>query len=461
MKYANKTGQVFGETSFFSGSPREFTAKCRVFTNVFSLSRNDFLSIINQSREDLDQFLMIKDQIIFTGKTTAFQSRCLSCGQFHSLERCDLFHYQPDKEKIIKKFEFSLFQNRSTYKRRRNDKFNSLDNKQKVSNQVKGWLREMLLERKKKEPEVRLIDLDRSSAVFSLDEQLIGSNESLQTVEVEEFLDQIESKETRSMSIHAPLDQMGKKETKNDSSVFGPIENGEKKEAKNPSGDSSQPAIEDVDEKLSRANSKSFVRLRSKKNSQISKQSGVLDKKTDVVQKSQVIFLKSIICVKKFIIFINSEALLGEFIRDFERAHKFINYFPDDNFDNVISRYEKNRKKTLILQKFRSGTLKPNISIINDLALVEEHQEKLKNMNLYTFYPDLIRTRLLKNLPKRQRPKRRAFKKEKSEEICSHDKKSTFFKRKEFENRQTFSAFVNSVISMTKTKIKKPKTFFH
>ena len=130
----------------------------------------------------------------------------------------------------------------------------------------------------------------------------------------------------------------------------------------------------------------------------------------------------------------------------------------------MTARYEKNRKKTIILQKFKSGTLKPNISIINDLALVEEHHEKLKNMNFYTFYPDLIRTRLLKNVTKRQRglkQKRIAFKKEKSEEICSNDKKSAFFKRKEFKNRQTFSAFVNSVILMTKTKIKKPKTFFH
>lgn len=237
---------------------------------------------------------MIKDQLLFTGKTPAFQSRCLTCGQNHSLERCDLFHYQPDYEKIIKKFEFSFFQKRSAFKRRKNDKFNSLNNKQKISNQVKVWLREMLLERKRKEPDVRLIDPDRSSAVFSLDEQVIGSNESLQTVEVEEFLDQIESKETRSMSINTPLDQMGKKETKNDSSFYGSIENGEKKESKNQSmlapGDSSQPAMEDVDDKWSRANSKSFVRLRSKKHSQISKQSGILDRKTDVVQKSQVIF---------------------------------------------------------------------------------------------------------------------------------------------------------------------------
>ena len=127
----------------------------------------------------------------------------------------------------------------------------------------------------------------------------------------------------------------------------------------------------------------------------------------------------------------------------------------------MTARYEKNRKKTIILQKFRSGIIKPNITIINDLALVEEHHEKLKNMNLYTFYPDLIRARLLKQLKKRQRslkPKRTVFKKQKSIEMCSHDKKSAFFKRKEFKSRQTFSGFVNSLISMSKTKIEKPKT---
>ena len=127
----------------------------------------------------------------------------------------------------------------------------------------------------------------------------------------------------------------------------------------------------------------------------------------------------------------------------------------------MTSRYNKNRKKTIILQKFRSGSFKPNITIINDLALVEEHHEKLKNMNLYTFYPDLIRGRLLKHLKKKQRslkPKKIVFKKEKSIEMCSPDKKSAFFKRKEFESRQTFSAFVNSLISMSKTKIEKPKT---
>ena len=101
----------------------------------------------------------------------------------------DLFHYQPDIEKIIKKFEFSLFQNRSTYKRHRNVKVNSLDVKQQVLSQVKSLLREKVLERKKRESEFEL----RSSA-FSLEEKNMTSNESLEMQEVEEVLDHAEKK---------------------------------------------------------------------------------------------------------------------------------------------------------------------------------------------------------------------------------------------------------------------------
>lgn len=241
---------------------------------------------------------MIKDQLLFTGKNTAFQSRCLSCGQCHSLKRCDLFHYQPDCEKIIKKFEFSLFQNRRAYKRRKVTKINSLDIKQKVSNQVKGWLREMLLQRRQKETESKANDPDKLSAVFSLDEQLVGSNESLQTLEVEEFLEQIDRKETRALSIHTPLDQIERKETRSYSSDLIPLETGERKEAKALSmlapdfpdrrdvRGLSQPPTEDFEERPS-GNSKNFIRMRSKKHSQISKESGVLEKKNDM-QKSQV-----------------------------------------------------------------------------------------------------------------------------------------------------------------------------
>lgn len=124
-------------------------------------------------------------------------------------------------------------------------------------------------------------------------------------------------------------------------------------------------------------------------------------------------------------------------------------------------RLEKWRRKTLIFQKIRSGTLKPNPSVTSEVAFVEDHHEKLKNLNQYTFYPEVIRARLLKNLIRRQRsfkPKKITFKSDRSEEsICSSQKKSVFFKRPEFKAKQTFSSFVNSVVALSKAKTRKLK----
>ena len=152
--------------------------------------------------------------------------------------------------------------------------------------------------------------------------------------------------------------------------------------------------------------------------------------------------------------------MYGDFAREFEKAHRFKKYFPEGNFDCVATLCEKNRRKTLFFQRFRSGTLKPNPTITSELAFMEDHHEKLKNMNLYTFYPDLIRTRLLRYFTKRQKcmsPKRKNMKAERSEESCSPNRRSVFFKRQEFKNKQTFSAFVNSVVQMAKIKVKKPR----
>ena len=152
------------------------------------------------------------------------------------------------------------------------------------------------------------------SAVFSLDEQLVGSDESLQTLEVEEFLEQIDRKETRALSIHTPLEQIEK--TRSYSSGLIPLDAGERKETKALSmlapdlpdrryvRGLSQPQNEDIEEKIG-GNSKSFIRMRSKKNSQISKESGVLEKKNDM-HKSQVLskdmfFLKIVFFIIGFV----------------------------------------------------------------------------------------------------------------------------------------------------------------
>lgn len=160
--------------------------------------------------------------------------------------------------------------------------------KQKVSNQAKDWFRQALLDRKQREPEVRPPkDPERSSAVFSSDEQFEGgTNESIQNIEVEELFEQIQHMESRNLTIPTTTNQM---EKRRNSSALLPFDNGERKEIKvsaNLDGKEakgfSQAAIEDdIDEKSNRRNSKNFVRLRSKKHSQISKESGALEKKTE------------------------------------------------------------------------------------------------------------------------------------------------------------------------------------
>ena len=140
--------------------------------------------------------------------------------------------------------------------------------KQKVSNQVKDWLRQTLLDRKQKESEVKHPkDPERSSAIFSSDEQLAGTNESIQNFEVEELFDEIEHMESRGLTT---LNQMDKRRN---SSALLPLENREGKETKamldgNDQRETkgvSQAAIEDIEEKSMRRNSNNFVRLRSKK----------------------------------------------------------------------------------------------------------------------------------------------------------------------------------------------------
>ena len=102
-----------------------------------------------------------------------------------------------------------------------------------------------------------------------------------------------------------------------------------------------------------------------------------------------------------------------------------------------------------------------NPLVTSEVAIVEDHHEKLKNLNQYTFYPEMIRARLLKNLIRKQKnlkPKRITFKSERSEEsIFSSQKKSIFFQRQEFKAKQTFSSFVNSVVALSKAKTKKQK----
>lgn len=61
---------------------------------------------------------MIRDEINVSHLLIKLKAKCSACKQAnHLLENCNLLHFCPDKEKIIKKYEFSHPQGRTKRKK--------------------------------------------------------------------------------------------------------------------------------------------------------------------------------------------------------------------------------------------------------------------------------------------------------------------------------------------------------
>ena len=57
-------GELFGEIGFFTGKPRNFSAKTKDFTSLLSINRDEFMNVLKKNPEDFEKFCMIQDQII-------------------------------------------------------------------------------------------------------------------------------------------------------------------------------------------------------------------------------------------------------------------------------------------------------------------------------------------------------------------------------------------------------------
>ncbi|CAD8082433.1 unnamed protein product [Paramecium sonneborni] len=111
------TGQCFGELEFLTNQKRLSTAISCDFSQIYYISRNQFLKILNSYNNDFQQFHQLKDQILFQYNSSAIQ--CYCCQESHSIWKCPYIHYKPDLERVIKKsfFQDSL-QERSQFKRK-------------------------------------------------------------------------------------------------------------------------------------------------------------------------------------------------------------------------------------------------------------------------------------------------------------------------------------------------------
>ena len=124
-------GEPFGEISFFSGKSRGLSAKSKDFTTLFSINREEFIKVLKKNTDDYEKFCMIQDQILLYGNYLPLKIRCFSCNQIgHLANDCQLIHFLPDKEKIIKAHNYYLDQERDdTFSRRKMKKNIGLCNK--------------------------------------------------------------------------------------------------------------------------------------------------------------------------------------------------------------------------------------------------------------------------------------------------------------------------------------------
>ncbi|KAL4433003.1 hypothetical protein ABPG74_005376 [Tetrahymena malaccensis] len=115
-------GQIFGEISFFSGLQRQSSARSVNLSTLYKINREEFIEILKENTEDFERFKMMQDQIIFQKDITITHSECYNCkNSGHLANQCPRTHQYFDKQFIILKQNFSIFQER-LFKERANIK---------------------------------------------------------------------------------------------------------------------------------------------------------------------------------------------------------------------------------------------------------------------------------------------------------------------------------------------------
>ncbi|CAK85568.1 unnamed protein product (macronuclear) [Paramecium tetraurelia] len=107
---------VFGELSFYTENPRDFTAITDGTTRLIKIQRSTFLSQLNFNEKQF--FYEQRDLILFNEK---LPQECICCNSHqHVITSCPYLTYKPDLGFILKKYAFPHKQVRRDYRRKKN-----------------------------------------------------------------------------------------------------------------------------------------------------------------------------------------------------------------------------------------------------------------------------------------------------------------------------------------------------
>ncbi|CAK75394.1 unnamed protein product (macronuclear) [Paramecium tetraurelia] len=94
-------GEYFGEYSFLTGFERKASAQALQYSQLYKISREDFLCTLAKFSEDYEKYWMIKDKIEFQKDFSAI-GQCYTCqSTTHYSTECEVTHLVVDVNKLI------------------------------------------------------------------------------------------------------------------------------------------------------------------------------------------------------------------------------------------------------------------------------------------------------------------------------------------------------------------------
>lgn len=128
----------FGELSFITGNPHDFSARSAECSQLLKISREDFIETLQEFPEDKERFMMVRDSLIFYNDYELSNLCCYSCGKSnHLIKNCPYITFSPDNDFIIKKETYSQPQTRKPCVRRNKKSLNSLIIKNNLEELIK------------------------------------------------------------------------------------------------------------------------------------------------------------------------------------------------------------------------------------------------------------------------------------------------------------------------------------
>ena len=304
---------------------------------------------------------MIKDTLILNRENKLFPNDCSSCqSKNHTPLDCEILHYIPDKEKIIKIYEFSHFQDRGTIPQlRRHRSQNSLC---LIAKNIKTATKIQKLIKKDK----TWLELKNA---FSLNKD--GSFDSLMEDEEESSSEEAISKKKEDsllFSKEKTLSLDGNEENKEVGSKEGEIR------------------------KLKREKSKPQPRR-----SIMSQDNTIPVLKYDM--NASNLNLKETMVVESGIVTMTRMSLTTKAYNEmngFEKFEIFENYFPEYNLPNIIYEVNKRRLKQVFFRKLSPLKDQKEKRAGLDLLLEinEPNNKRLKDLEKYSFFAQHYREKI-------------------------------------------------------------------